>query len=440
MRAFLPSFDGTESVRGEILRPDRYNQLFLALRGETPSIPRGSGLSYCNASAAPGTRSISSLAFDRILHFDDETGRIVVEPGIRVGALLRFVAARGWYLPVVPGHPEITVGGCIGFDVHGKSHYHGGSFSRWVEELVIFHPDHGELRCSRQTEPDLFFLTLGGFGLTGFVTSAALRLGKMPQGTHVVRRRIAVKNLLETLDSMESHGSTASSLYSWNDLTRSGPAFGKGFVYVEHLDRGGDRPSSDELFRRLDPTRRAPWRLPLWNRLTTPPVNRCYSSWQALGSKAVLDVSSAAFPINGKESYYALFGSRGLREYQMLVPRSAWSFIVQSLESLLRRAKISPTLGSTKLFAGSSRFLNFSGSGICLTLDVPATPPALLLFRELDRLVIEAKGIVNISKDSRLSRRVVERMFPHYASFRSKLLGYDPNARFDSMLRRRLLG
>src|SRR5262249_30999826 len=163
----------------ELLRPDRYRHLLNALRANGPVIARGAGLTYCGASAGAGVRSVSSLLFNRILDFDGVAGRVRVEPGIELGALYRFAVPRGWILPIMPGHPSITVGGCVGCNVHGKNHCREGNFINVVESLTLFHPDHGEIFCSRTEIPEVFHLTVGGFGLTGFLTSVELRLGKL---------------------------------------------------------------------------------------------------------------------------------------------------------------------------------------------------------------------------------------------------------------------
>jgi decaprenylphospho-beta-D-ribofuranose 2-oxidase len=144
------------------------------------------------------------------------------------------------------------------------------------------------------------------------------------------------------------------------------------------------------------------------------------------------------FPIQGKEIYFLLFGRRGLREYQMLFPRAAWEAAARGVERLLAHHGVPATLGSLKLFEGETTLLNFCGSGVCLTLDVPAHPDALPLFAALDELVVEQGGIVNLSKDSRAGAPLVRRIFPEYERFRERLARFDPNRRFDSSLRRRI--
>ncbi|MEE8557291.1 MAG: hypothetical protein V3T14_05340, partial [Myxococcota bacterium] len=360
-----------------------------------------------------------------------------VEPGLRVGDLLEFAIGRGWYPPVLPGHPMITIGGCIGCNVHGKSQYHGGTFVDCVESLQLFHPEHGETTCSPESDSDLFELTVGGLGLTGFVTSVDLRLTPL-KGRSVLRKRVPVRNLIEAVETMEDRAPEADSLYSWHDLNRRGDSFGRGVVYVERF--AWDPIDGEPRFRSLSSETRSQLPVPLFNRVSAALFTHVYGRLESmLGSESRLDLKTAAFPINGREIYFALFGTRGFREYQMLVPRDAWDPVVADVERLLEAHRISATLGSLKLFRGRGTLLNFCGSGICLTIDVPATGRALSLFGALDDLVLRVGGIVNVWKDSRLSGDFLRRLFPDYGQFQSRLRDLDPKRRFDSALRRRIL-
>jgi decaprenylphospho-beta-D-ribofuranose 2-oxidase len=431
----ISSFDGTEAAAGELTRAARGRALE-ALTSTGPVIPRGSGLSYCNASAGAGVRSVSCERLDRILDLDAEAGAVEVESGVRVGQLTNHVLARGWLLPTLPGHPAISVGGCVGFNVHGKDHRRGGNFIRCVEALQLLHPDHGEIECSRSKEPELFELSVGGFGLTGFVTRVKLRLEPL-QGSALCRERLPARNLREAVEIMEARREDAA-LYSWNDLNRRGDAFGRGVVYAERFVDPGRTPEP-KAYRRLRgrPRPLLPWSiLGRWNAAA---FTRSYGALERLRSDATrVALPGGLFPIHGKEVYFRLFGRRGLREYQMLLPRSAWEEAVGAVERLLVRHRAPVTLGSLKLFAGETTLLNFCGTGVCLTLDLPARPGSELLFAELDELVVELGGIVNLCKDGRIGEALVRRVFPEYERFRERLQRFDPKRRFDSSLRRRI--
>ncbi len=432
----LPSFDGTEVVDGDLTRPDRYRDLFAALNTDQPVIARGAGLSYCNAGAGAGVRSVSTRLFNRILQFDAEGGFITVEPGLTVGDLLEFVVARGWYLPVLPGYPCITVGGCVGFNVHGKTQHNVGCFGDFVEELRLYHPDHGEMDCSRSQNAEILRLTVGGFGLTGFVTQVRLRLNRL-EARRVVCRKTPVASLAAAVQEMERQKNDAHVLYSWNDLNQRGAPFGAGIVYSERPAAGGEPGTLRR--RRLTPESRSPFPFNLFNPLSIRLMCEGYRRVEtATAGEREQGIMDNAFPIAGKEIYYAFFGRKGLRECQVVLPRAAWDAAAVELDGLLGRSGVLCTLGSLKLFSGRTELLNFCGEGICLALDAPAGLKTAVLFDQLDAWVIRHHGIANISKDSRLTAAAVRDMYPEYEAFRSRLRAFDPRRRMDSALRRRL--
>ena len=435
-RARLVSFDGTESFDSELWTPVDQSALAACLGAAGPAIPRGAGLSYCNASAGDGVRTVASSAFSTIGDVDEECRTIVVGSGVTLGALLESIVPRGWYLPVMPGHPSITIGGCAGFNVHGKSPADLGCFIEWIEALDLFHPDHGEIRCSRGENPELFKLTVGGFGLTGFITRITLRLRPLA-GTAIRVRRTFVPDLVAAIDVMEERRAGSNTVYSWNDLNRRGSGFGAGIVYSENIVPG--KEWHDRPYNVLTPQGR-PWPgKGFYPRFAGRLMCALYLRLERMkATDKIIDLKRGAFPINGKEIYFRLFGRTGLREYQMIIPRTRWAETVPILRRLLHDSGLPVTLGSLKLFDGAVEYLHFCASGVCLALDVPARSASRPLFGQLDDLVADAGGIANLSKDSRIGADAVRRMFPGYDGFRADLLAFDPNRRFDSALRRRL--
>jgi decaprenylphospho-beta-D-ribofuranose 2-oxidase len=433
-KAVLQSFDRTEAVVCDLQQPADPREIS-ALKGLT-MIARGAGLSYCNAATVAGGICVDMRALNKVLDFDSENGVIRVEAGLCIGELVNQVVAAGWIFPVLPGYPMITVGGCIAFNVHGKSQYKIGLFGDWVESLRLFITGKGEVLCSRSENRALFDLTIGGMGLTGIILSATLRLKKI-DGDRMEVKMIKIRDLEDAVSVMTTHALDYDYVYSWNNFNIRGRSFGKGIVFLEKVKPGfKQRKRAVRFYNRLVPRMKIPCVL---NDNTIPWMCRVYYLTNMIGSSTRnFDLIPASFPIYGKEIYYHMFGKKGFREYQVLFPHAEWAGASKEIQELSARKKIGIALASLKIFRGNPHHISFSGEGICLALDIVNDKKGISFFEDLDNIVRKYKGIINLSKDSRVGPELVRDIFPGLKTFRDELLAHDPNKQFDSSLRQRL--
>ena len=433
--AVVTSFDNTERISTLLSRPDRYRQLFTALSA-SGVISRGAGLAYCLASASSQGRSILSATYNRFLDFDEQSKVVRVEPGVTMGALFEFAAAHSLLPPVLPGYPSVTVGGAVAMNIHGKNQFRAGNFGDHVRNIGLYHPRSGEVNCGPELNPDLFYLTLGGFGLTGHITSVDVALTSLT-GRRLAVERHNVGDLVEAGHLMENLADRSEYTYSWHNLNLRGRRFCSGTVYCEH-SRNSEISTSGTHRTSFSTTKPLP--CCLYNRLTVPMLCGAYQMKEKVAPRSTgSDLYSAFFPFVGKELYFRLYGKQGFREYQALFPRERWEDACSRIAEAVRQSRALILLASIKIFRGEPSLLNFSGNGICLALDTPNTPSALDFFALLDEITVDLGGIANISKDGRLSPTTVRAMYgDRYEKFRSALRDYDPQRHFQSELRRRL--
>lgn len=441
-RQFI-SFDGSTRLNGFEARPENYRYLN-ELNSNSALISRGAGLSYSAASFGESVCSIDQAQFDRILSFNKEEKWIEVEAGISLGKLYDFLIEHDLFLATQPGHPRITVGGCVAPDIHGKNQFMDGTCINQVLSVKLFHPTHGILDLSPDNEPELFRLTCGAYGLTGNIISCKLKLKSIPSNmAEVTLRPLArIENLASVL---RASADKADFIFSWHDFNARGQNFGKGFVQEGRFL--SDAPQAASILAKqkkaaaqtLNAETRGALPFPIFNPLSVALMNTVYGAKGSSECSFEMSLFDSIFPIqNVKELYFKFFGSAGFHEYQVVIPVENFGSYVEGIRYALQKHDIPITLASAKLFSGKQDLLRFTGDGICFAINFSRGTEANKLLKELDDLVIRCAGVPNIIKDSRLSKDVVAACYPEYDRFRSLLKQFDSKRMYRSELSERL--
>ncbi len=77
------------------------------------------------------------LVNKKIISIDKTKKNIHVTSGLQIGNLLNYLNSIGYTIEILPGHPKITVGGCIANNIHGKINIKSNSFKNIIEEVEI---------------------------------------------------------------------------------------------------------------------------------------------------------------------------------------------------------------------------------------------------------------------------------------------------------------
>ncbi|TKK89218.1 FAD-binding oxidoreductase [Herbidospora galbida] len=402
-------------------------------------LARGAGRAYGDAAQNSGGVVADMTHRNRILHLDEVGGVVHAEAGVTVDALLRAVVPRGWCLPVVPGSAHVTVGGAIAADVHGKNHRHGGAFGGHVLAFDLLTAD-GQVRQVRPAaEPEIFWATLGGMGLTGIVLRAALRLVRLRTAwATVVQRRItgldALLTGLDTAQGPDEH------VVARIDL--SGPrvrgvlSHARPAATADVPPRHRAQPLAYVASRPLPcpPLPGAllskPTTLAAANgvlRVAAPPV-----------TTRVLPLAAFLFPLDRIVAWNRVYGRHGFVQHQFVVPPDALDVLGAALRVLAAGPGGVPLAVLKRLGPGDAGLLSFPMDGWTLAADMPAAPSLAPLLGRLDDLVARAGGRVYLAKDSSLSARHMARMYPRLPEFREIRRTLDPQGVFRSDLARRL--
>ncbi|MDQ7782637.1 MAG: FAD-binding oxidoreductase [Desulfomonilaceae bacterium] len=432
------SFDGSHEEACWVERPDRYRAVE-SCGGDECRIVRGGGYSYAAAGFGGGARVQDLSSFNRVVGFRPSEKTIEVEAGISLGSLFHFLIARGFWLPVIPGYPGITVGGCIAANVHGKNPFLHGTFRRVLKSLLLYHPDRGFVNVSRDDERDIFDLTVGGYGLTGTIVSAELALETL-QGNAVRIERCPVRSLQDAVSELTKRAGSSEFAYSFHPAYPVRGTVGNGWVYAADLiHTPGHEGRQRSMPKHVDPWRGRFLPFSIWGPGRTPYLLKAFSALERrrprVETKSLFD---GTFPFVGSWAYFSLYAKPGLFESQLIVPYENIPLFLTEIERILVEDNPPSVMISLKLFSGRNRLLSFENDGLCFTIDLCRNSSALRFLSKLDALMLKTGAIPNIVKDSRLTAETTASCYPEYELMKQRLADFDPRRLYRSELSIRL--
>jgi FAD/FMN-containing dehydrogenase len=359
-----------------------------------------------------------------MLAFDPATGQLVAEVGVTLAEIIATFLPRGWFPIITPGTAQVTLGGAIAADVHGKNHLRAGSFRTCVDWVEVIGPDATLRRHAPATDPVAFDHTLGGMGLTGVIVRAAIRL--RPVETGWLRQRMVATGDLPTTLAALAQGDTEYRV-AWLDARR-----GRGLVLL--ADHALRAEVSARPFPPAAKPRRLAFDLPhgVINRATAHALNAAYYHAKARQDVRLVDWQSFFFPLDALSDWNRAYGRRGLVQFQSVLPHDTAGTGLVALLAAIARAPVAPTLSVLKLLAAQPSALSFPMAGVTLAVDFPASPAALALLDELDAIVLDHGGRFYLAKDARISAATLHASDPRARAFADHRAATGATARFQS--------
>ncbi len=430
-------------VRARVVRPELVAQI--KVPGDAQVIARGCGRSYGDASLSTEEGVVLlTERLNRFLSFDERKGLLRAEAGTTLSEVLDVFVPRGWFPSVVPGTKFVSLGGCIAADVHGKNHHHAGGFGAHTTSLEMKLADGSRVRCSPEEQADLFRATVGGMGLTGFITDVEFRLNRI-ETAHMLVRQQPARDLDESLGLLGDPALGDEYTVSWIDCLSDGARLGRGVMMRGNHARLNElRDNFNPL--KLTPRRSlgVPFNLPSWtlNHATARAFNELYFRRQASKtSHFIKGIESFFFPLDAVGGWNRAYGRRGFVQYQCVLPTAEAREGLRSMLEALQASGLPCFLAVLKrLGAQGAGLLSFPMQGYTLSLDFPLRGGALFdLLKKFDEIVLRRGGRVYLAKDARLDADTFRAMYAAgYAEWRRIKERFDPGERFRSGLSKRL--
>ena len=411
-------------------------------------LARGLGRSYGDVAQNAGGIVVDMTALNRIHSIDAATATVDLDAGVSLDELMRAALPHGLWVSVLPGTRQVTIGGAIGCDVHGKNHHSAGSFGSHVASMELLVADGRVLHLTPQGTPDdpdasIFWATVGGVGLTGIILRVTLSMTRT-ETAYFVADGVVTKTLDETI-AVHSDGSEANYDYSsaWFDAISPAPKLGRAALSRGNLARLDQLPpklAADPLGFHAKPLFELPDVFPngLANKLTFSLLGTAWYAKSGNYTNKVQSLTGFYHPLDMFSEWNRAYGSHGFLQYQFVVPPAAVGEFKRIIADIQASGHYS-FLNVFKLFGeGNQAPLSYPMAGWNVCVDFPIKAGLHEFLAGLDARILEFGGRLYTAKDSRTTAATFHAMYPQIDSWIDTRRRVDPDAVFASDLARRL--
>ncbi len=433
-----------------IIKPLSHNDLratLLTARSEGKAVSIAGGRhSMGTQQFGTGTILVDMTAMNRVLNLDAERGIIEVEAGIEwpqlLDHLMKAQAGREKQWGIMQkqtGADRLSIGGALASNVHGR----GLKFKPIIDQVdsfILMEHTGAILRCSRDENPELFRLVIGGYGLFGIVTSVRLRLWERRKVQRIVEIR-GTKDIIQSFDQRIADGYLYGDFQFATDSSRD--SFLRRGVFSCYLPVDPATPLT------VNPTRFRPedWaRLTYYShkykRLAFEVYTKRYlaTSGQVYWADSQL---SAAYVDNYHEDLDRKLGAK-VKATEMIteiyVPRNSLAGFMEDARIALRNRNANVIYGTVRLIQKDEEsFLCWARESFAcvifnlhVTHDTQGLENAGHAFRSLIDLGIKYGGSYYLTYHRFATKEQVEACYPQFRRFLELKLDHDPDEVFQS--------
>lgn len=383
-------------------------------------LPRGLGRSYGDTCLNDHGLLLGTSRLNHFISLDESNGIIRCEAGVSFDQILQLTVPKGWFLPVTPGTKFVTVAGAIANDVHGKNHHAAGTFGHHVVCFELLRSNGERMICSRTENPEMFFATIGGLGLTGFITWAEFRLSKITSAW-IEQEQMQFYSLKEFFELSAQSEEQYEYTVSWADCVSNQSDIRGIFIRGKIA---AEQAQDNFMVHPLSSLKSVPAYFPDWvlNKFSIRAFNEMYFRKNLSEQRTdIVHYDPFFYPLDSIHHWNKIYGRRGFLQYQFVVPykHDSGKALAQILD-ILKRSQMGSFLAVLKTFGSKKTegLMSFPQEGVTLALDFPNYGPSLLkVLEQCDAIVREAKGSVYPAKDARMSAESFKAFYPRLAEF-----------------------
>lgn len=348
---------------------------------------------------------------------------------IVVDTVVEYESQNNCYLYGTPGKSNVTIGGAIASDTHGKDNDWGGSFYRNIKNLTL-NIDGEEIETSKDQNSEIFDATIGGYGLTGTISNVEFLNSNIPiykSYETEINTGNGINSLLKSFNTLDNEFwvgwiDLLSGKFRW--VTKKSIPSDK----ILHNAKTKDRKDFDFFVPFIGNNR--------FNILGI--INNLYYRMNRNSNNKVIDYYQTFYPLSFITDTRNISYKRKIVQVQFSLPVEHQFELERLLTKLVMNQK--PLLCSIKKLSNQKivNNLSFYQHGWTVAVDFPYEG---FNRNEIEKFYDELatfSGKIYLAKDFTLDEKNFRKMYPESLEWEKVVKEIDPNNTYQSELSNRL--
>ena len=411
---------------------------------------RGHGCSFGDQALLSDGMLLNSSELNFINWVSDSV--VEVGSGVEIRYLLSELLPLNKGLIGVPGGLQVTIGGAISNNIHGKDHWKNGNFSENIVSITYIDSNGDVKKASDENE--VFHLIIGGMGLFGFIISAELITTDI-RSPWIKEKSIKINsknNFIEYITALKEGALNIDYSVTWLDFS-SKKGLGRGISLTGEFVKGKS-VNKDFVEEKIKENKyvfntfsnKYFWDVakPFYNQRNLNLLSslKFHSTKNRIAEEILFYTDYMWIDNRLIPEYRKLYSPKGFVEIQPLVSIDNGFDQFFELLDFIKFHNIEPLFPSVKLHKEHGHKWTFAGNGLSICLDLPVIRRGKYDFEymveEVYKFLSTIEARVYLAKDSTLSKKYLAKLAPGVEELIEKREMINSKFTFDSDMAKRL--
>ena len=401
---------------------------------------RGNGCSFGDQSYLEDQITINLNHYNKVIEYNKNEKYIVVQSGISLLDIYNHTINDKLILESTPGGLQVSVGGAIANNIHGKDCFKNGYFKNNIISLKLINPQGKLIEYNHLSKEKEFINLFGSMGLLSIVTEVKLKL-KNIQSLLLSTETRKVKDIEEMVDCFnEENLNEYDYAVGWIDCF-SKKNIGRGIFRKAKFSQN----KKEVIIKKMEQNKKFLF-LPknfmisllsfFYSRLIFKSLNFLIYSFYFNKKKKIIFNKFIWIDNNFIPDYPLIFAKDGFLTIQPFIPIKEASKNIKRILLLCQKFKFEGIFCPIKKYKNheTENSFSFGGNGFSIVIDVPLKNKHNLeqFLDEILDLISSFGGNVYLTKDFYLNKKHLKKILYNYENFLKFKKDYDENNLFST--------